>query len=67
MHLSSVTKYAVKLAYLQTGVSSASNAGERMVVPTAMLLAGFGLGLSTFSVKKMSGTPSRRLSLVRMM
>ncbi|KAJ1526671.1 hypothetical protein ONE63_008253 [Megalurothrips usitatus] len=66
MHLSCVTKYAVKLAYLQAGVSSASNAGERMVVPTAVMLAGIGLGLSSFSVKKMTGSPSRRLSVLRM-
>ncbi|XP_034242202.1 uncharacterized protein LOC117645847 [Thrips palmi] len=67
MHLSALTKYAVKLSFMQTGVQTASNAGERMVVPTALILAGFGLGLSSFSMKKMACTPSRRSSLLRML
>ncbi|KDR11391.1 hypothetical protein L798_14023 [Zootermopsis nevadensis] len=56
MHFTRATSYAVRLSVTQVGSATGRQPIDRLVLPSALLLAGLGLGLSTFSVKQLLAT-----------
>jgi len=60
MHFTRATTYAVRVSVTQAGSAISRQPADRLVLPSAFLLAGVGLGLSIFSVKQLLATARPR-------
>ncbi|XP_073986176.1 uncharacterized protein [Rhodnius prolixus] len=60
MQLSKVANYALRLSFAQNNVTSVRGSSDRVIGPSAFLMAAFGITLSTFSLKQMLASQGRR-------